>query len=90
MMPQKAVVIGSGMGGLATAQVLSRCFQQVVVVERDEPQPLMEQSAVDAAHQEELARPGVKQVSHGSMHATSGLLEGLTGTLLLRTVHQQQ
>jgi hypothetical protein len=73
MMPQKAVVIGSGMGGLTTAQVLSRYFEQVVVVERDQPQPLMEQSAVDAALQEVGARPGVKQASHGSMRASSRL-----------------
>jgi threonine dehydrogenase-like Zn-dependent dehydrogenase len=40
-MPSKAIVIGSGMVGLAAAQVLSRHFEQVVVVERDRPQPLM-------------------------------------------------
>ena len=75
-MHSKAIVIGSGMGGLAAAQVLSRHFEQVVVVERDRPQPLMHWSALDAAIMQEGARPGVKQVSHGSMHACNQGLHG--------------
>lgn len=62
MAQQQAVVIGSGMGGLSTAQVLSRYFDHVVIVDRDTPQPLLQQSALDAALMEDAARPGVKQV----------------------------
>jgi hypothetical protein len=46
---QQAVVIGSGMAGLAAAEILSRHFEHVVVLEKDEPQPEWEQSAVDMA-----------------------------------------
>ncbi len=45
-MDQTAVVIGGGLGGLATAQVLSKHFS-VVLVEKDEPKSLMGSSAVD-------------------------------------------
>jgi hypothetical protein len=46
---QQAVVIGSGIAGLAAAEVLSRHFERVVVLERDEPQPEWDASAVDMA-----------------------------------------
>jgi 2-polyprenyl-6-methoxyphenol hydroxylase-like FAD-dependent oxidoreductase len=37
------------MAGLAAAEVLSRHFEHVVVLERDEPHQEWEQSAVDMA-----------------------------------------
>lgn len=61
MQPQ-AVVIGSGMCGLATAQALSSFFDHVIVLERDAPDSLLPQSAVDAAVVGSKARPGVQQV----------------------------
>jgi glycine/D-amino acid oxidase-like deaminating enzyme len=61
-METNAVVIGSGMCGLATAKVLTKHFAKVTVVERDQPQALLAQSALDAARMENKARPGVAQV----------------------------
>lgn len=46
---QQAVVIGSGMAGLAAAEVLSRHFDHVMVLERDQPHPEWEKGAVDMA-----------------------------------------
>lgn len=46
---QQAVVIGSGMAGLVAAEVLSRHFSHVVVLERDQPHPEWQQGAVDMA-----------------------------------------
>lgn len=43
----QAVVIGSGIAGLVSAEVLSKYFRRVVVIEKDEKQPEWEQSAVD-------------------------------------------
>jgi 2-polyprenyl-6-methoxyphenol hydroxylase-like FAD-dependent oxidoreductase len=62
-MPQQvAIVIGSGLGGLATAQVLSLTFDSVIVLERDKPEGLLEKTSLDAAKMENRARPGVQQV----------------------------
>jgi hypothetical protein len=33
--PDRAVVVGAGMGGLLAVRVLSDCFAEVVVVDRD-------------------------------------------------------
>jgi 2-polyprenyl-6-methoxyphenol hydroxylase-like FAD-dependent oxidoreductase len=62
-MEQTAIVIGGGMGGLATAQVLSNHFSNVVVIEKDQPESLHGLSAVDIWRQGSPARPGVSQVS---------------------------
>jgi phytoene dehydrogenase-like protein len=62
-MEQTAIVIGGGMGGLATAQVLSTHFTSVVLIEKDQPQPLQGLSAVEAWRMGVEARPGVSQVS---------------------------
>lgn len=62
-MPQQvAIVIGSGLGGLATAQVLSLTFDSVIVLERDKPEGLLDKTSLDAAKMENRARPGVQQV----------------------------
>ena len=61
-MPQTAVVIGSGMAGLVTAQVLSKHFDSVIVIEKDHPMDLLELTSLDAARMDS-ARPGVQQVS---------------------------
>lgn len=62
-MPQQvAIVIGSGLGGLATAQVLSLTFDSVIVLERDTPEGLVDKTSLDAAKMENRARPGVQQV----------------------------
>lgn len=59
---QTALVIGSGMAGLAAAAVLSKHFRSVAVLERDEPEGLMQQTSLDTARMES-SRPGVQQVS---------------------------
>lgn len=59
---QTAIVLGSGMAGLAVAKVLARHFDRVVVVEKDEPQEAG-LSALDAAKMQAKARPGVWQVN---------------------------
>ncbi len=56
-----AVVIGSGLAGLAAAQVLSEHFQRVLVIERDRPAENNEKTAVEIMS-DEKARPGVDQV----------------------------
>lgn len=62
MEPTTAVVVGSGMCGLATAEVLSQHFAKVIVLEKDQPLHLLERTALDAARMENKARPGVHQV----------------------------
>lgn len=60
---QSAVVIGGGMAGLATAEVLSIHFGRVVVVDKDSQQTgLLGVSSVDAWRTGSKARPGVLQV----------------------------
>jgi glycine/D-amino acid oxidase-like deaminating enzyme len=61
---QHAVVIGSGMGGLAAAQVLSRHFSHVTVLEKDaEPRgAALTMSAAEVASLDTPLRPGVPQV----------------------------
>lgn len=59
----RTVVIGSGMGGLAVAQVLSKHFESVIVVEKDQPESLMETTCVEAWQEGGKVRPGVLQVS---------------------------
>lgn len=62
-----ALVIGSGMCALATAQVLSRHFQRATVIERDEPLALQQQhDTLYAARLANSARPGVQQVRRHS------------------------
>jgi len=48
-MTGRAVVVGGGMGGLVTAEVLSKHFSEVVLLERDQPQGLWEENAVAMA-----------------------------------------
>lgn len=60
-MQTKAIVIGSGMGGLATAQVLSEYFDNVIVIEKDHADKTMQKSSVEAANTAS-ARHGVMQV----------------------------
>ena len=62
-MEHSAIVIGGGLSGLATAQVLSKHFSSVVLIEKDEPQSLQGLSAVEAWRLGNKARPGVTQVS---------------------------
>ena len=62
-MEKTAIVIGGGMGGLATAQVLSKHFSSVVLIEKDQPQSLQGLSAVEVWRQGIKARPGVTQVT---------------------------
>jgi len=58
-----ALVLGSGMAGLATAQVLSKFFQRVIVLEKDFPEANNDMSAVEVANElEHDPRPGVAQV----------------------------
>lgn len=56
-----ALVLGSGMAGLATAQVLSKFFQRVVVLEKDFPEANNNMSAVEVGNTDD-PRPGVAQV----------------------------
>lgn len=59
-----AIVIGSGMGGLAAAQVLSKQFSSVQVLERDHAETVAGANAVEVARgAKAVARPGVMQVS---------------------------
>ncbi|WIA20116.1 hypothetical protein OEZ85_005967 [Tetradesmus obliquus] len=51
------------MAGLAAAEVLSRHFSHVVVLERDQPHPEWQQGAVDMA-KSKVARRGVTQYNH--------------------------
>jgi len=60
-MQTKAIVIGSGMGGLATAQVLSEYFDNIIVIEKDHAGEMMEKTSVQTANVAN-ARPGVMQV----------------------------
>lgn len=62
IMQQQAIVTGSGMCGLATAQVLSSCFDRVNILDRDTPDDLLQQSAVDAVLLGSKVRTGVQQV----------------------------
>lgn len=66
-MQHAAVVIGSGMGGLAVAQVLTKHFGSVVVIDKDQPDSLMDSTCVEAwqddTQEGPKARPGVLQVS---------------------------
>jgi len=48
-MKGRAVVIGGGMAGLVTAEMLSKHFSEVVMLERDQPQGLWEENAVAMA-----------------------------------------
>lgn len=59
-----AIVLGSGIAGLATAEVLSEQFGRVLVLERDHPEANSAKSAVEIAREDERggARPGVPQV----------------------------
>ncbi len=62
-MGQTAIVIGSGMGGLAAAQVLSNHFSSVVLLEKDDPNSLNHHTSLEAASLGPKARPGVMQVA---------------------------
>jgi len=66
-MKSRAVVIGGGMGGIVTAEVLSKHFSEVVLLERDQPQSLWEQNAV--------AMAGVRVCEH---HAVFGSRPAIT------------
>lgn len=69
--PNVAIVIGSGMAGLAAAQVLTDHFERVLLVERDHPEANNHMSAVEMAQQtaEEESRPGVTQVGACTLHS---------------------
>jgi 2-polyprenyl-6-methoxyphenol hydroxylase-like FAD-dependent oxidoreductase len=57
--PFHAVVIGAGMGGLATAQALSRHFERVTVVERDDlPSRATQRSGIPQARHLHVLQPG--------------------------------
>jgi glycerol-3-phosphate dehydrogenase len=56
------IVIGSGMAGLATAQVASRWFERVMMLERDHPESNNGRTALDMAKEQQESRPGVSQV----------------------------
>jgi choline dehydrogenase-like flavoprotein len=82
---QQAVVIGSGMGELAAAQVLSRFFDHVVVLERDALEALLPQSSLAAAFVGSKARPGVQQVCGRPAHIcvyTCGIQDVVGGTVV--------
>lgn len=51
---QQAVVIGSGMAGLCTAQILSRHFDSVTVLERDRQQPVWDSNAIEMINVRDL------------------------------------
>jgi 2-polyprenyl-6-methoxyphenol hydroxylase-like FAD-dependent oxidoreductase len=76
MNPDRAVVVGAGIGGLAAAAALAGRFRQVLVLERDT-------LAADT-----LQRPGVPQGRHvhglllGGLRALESLLPGLHEQLL--------
>lgn len=73
-----ALVIGSGMYALATAEVLSRHFERVAVTERDEPLALQQQhDALYAARLAKSARPGVQQVGRIHLEPSCGTLSPL-------------
>lgn len=57
----RAIVIGSGIGGLATAQVLSKHFS-VLLLERDAWSPSAADTSVVTWWKGQKARPGVYQV----------------------------
>jgi hypothetical protein len=82
-----AIVIGGGMGGLATAQVLSKHFTSFVLIEKDQPQSLQGLSAVETWRMGVKARPGVSQVS--CMHTCNTKLPRDTGVAcaLCNSVH---
>jgi len=61
IMQTRAMVIGSGMGGLATAQVLSEYFDNVIVIEKDQADETMQKTSIEAANMAG-ARHGVMQV----------------------------
>ena len=61
-MEKRAIVIGSGMGGLAAAQVLSKHFDRVTVIEKDDPHDILGLSSVEVARLQSKGRPGVHQV----------------------------
>jgi 2-polyprenyl-6-methoxyphenol hydroxylase-like FAD-dependent oxidoreductase len=73
-----AVVIGAGMGGLATAQALSRHVERVTLIERDDLPDRPE------------TRPGVPQARHvhvlqaGGLAALERLLPGFGAELVVR------
>jgi 2-polyprenyl-6-methoxyphenol hydroxylase-like FAD-dependent oxidoreductase len=57
--PFHAVVIGGGMGGLAAAQALSRHFERVTVVERDDlPSRPTQRSGIPQARHLHVLQPG--------------------------------
>jgi 2-polyprenyl-6-methoxyphenol hydroxylase-like FAD-dependent oxidoreductase len=87
-MQQTAIVIGSGMGGLATAQVLSKHFERVVIIERDDPRKLLQHTSLEAACMEGQARPGVQQVGRGSDSAERAAVALLL--LHAQTLHDAQ
>jgi 2-polyprenyl-6-methoxyphenol hydroxylase-like FAD-dependent oxidoreductase len=57
--PFHAVVIGAGMGGLATAQALSRHFERVTLVERDDlPSRPTHRSGIPQGRHLHVLQPG--------------------------------
>jgi 2-polyprenyl-6-methoxyphenol hydroxylase-like FAD-dependent oxidoreductase len=74
--PFHAVVIGGGMGGLATAQALSRHFERVTVVERDDlPSRPTQRSGIPQGRHLHVLQPG-------GLAALERLLPGLGAELV--------
>lgn len=69
-MQTRAIVIGSGMGGLATAQVVSEYFHNVIIIEKDHADETMQKTSVEAANVAN-ARHGVLQVRRGPQKAAA-------------------
>lgn len=69
-MQTRAIIIGSGMGGLATAQVVSEYFHNVIIIEKDHADETMQKTSVEAANVAN-ARHGVLQVRRGPQEAAA-------------------
>src|SRR6201997_4704915 len=73
---RRAIVIGAGLGGLSAARVLADYFDEVIILDRDEPP--------DAA----APRPGVPQGKHphrllgGGLKALENLFPGFGNELM--------
>eukprot|EP00775_Hariotina_reticulata_P002252 gene2252-2564_t len=62
-MKGRAVVIGGGMGGLVTAEVLSKHFSEVLLLERDQPQSVWDENAVAMAEYNQVHAMTAKGLS---------------------------
>lgn len=80
-----AVILGSGMSGLCTAKVLSKHFDRVTIIDRDDIPASWPQQPSTAAAKQRGARRGVTQVG-SDCHLPSVLIVCCRGQLVLAAI----